>query len=196
MVALTDVEGNLNAVLEGVSPTITYYLGTSTNGVSLNSTPPTAVGTYTVAASFPGSTDYTSGQSTPLTFYIAQGTLTSVSVSAPTVPFGQSVTLTATVTTDPPSTTTPAGGSVTFVDGDTTLGTAPLTGGIATFPVPQFTAGVHAVTAIYSGAVELCPQQRDPRSQRGHQDGGGRRTSGYKGDAGLATTAEFENSWG
>ena len=51
---ITGVSGTAAASLEGVTPTLTYYSGTT----SLGSTAPTAPGTYTVVASFAGSTDY------------------------------------------------------------------------------------------------------------------------------------------
>ncbi len=61
---------------------------------------------------------------------------------------GQSVTLTATVT----STTTTPTGSVVFFDGSTILGEAPLNGaGVAALPVPNWTAGTHALAAVYEG---------------------------------------------
>ena len=54
--------------LEGVSPTLTYY---DANGNPLSGAP-SAVGTYTVVATFPGSADYTSATSSaPATFVIA-----------------------------------------------------------------------------------------------------------------------------
>ena len=45
--------------LESVSPTLTYYSGSGVNG-SGTSAAPTSAGTYTVVASFAGSTDYAS----------------------------------------------------------------------------------------------------------------------------------------
>ena len=56
--------------LEGVTPTLTYYSGTSATGTG-SSSAPTTVGTYTVLASFAGSTDYTSGVAST-TFTISQ----------------------------------------------------------------------------------------------------------------------------
>ncbi len=47
------------ASLEGVTPTLTYYSGTSATGTALSGAPRLA-GTYTVLASFAGSADYTS----------------------------------------------------------------------------------------------------------------------------------------
>ena len=69
-VATDAVNGVSN--LEGVTPSLTYYAGTSATGTPLGSAP-TAVGTYTVVASFPGSTDYTSA-SASRTFTITKAT--------------------------------------------------------------------------------------------------------------------------
>jgi hypothetical protein len=75
---------------------------------------------------------------------------TSLTSSAATAVYGQSVTLTATVAPVPPATGTPTG-SVTFKDGATTLGSATLSGGLATFSTSTLTAGTHSITAVYSG---------------------------------------------
>ena len=53
-----------------MTPTLTYYSGTSATGTG-SSSAPTTVGTYTVLASFAGSTDYTSGAAST-TFTISQ----------------------------------------------------------------------------------------------------------------------------
>ena len=50
---------NGGATLESVGTTLAYYAGTTATGTS-SSTAPSAAGTYTVVASFPGSTNYTS----------------------------------------------------------------------------------------------------------------------------------------
>jgi hypothetical protein len=52
------VDGTSGASLEGVNPVLTYYRGSTAAGTPLAG-PPTAVGTYTVVAAFPGSVDYT-----------------------------------------------------------------------------------------------------------------------------------------
>jgi hypothetical protein len=62
--------------LEGVSPTFTYYTGTSTTGVGTSAAPDTT-GTYTVVGSFAGSTDYAPVVSTPVTFIITPAPATS-----------------------------------------------------------------------------------------------------------------------
>ena len=55
---VTGVSGAADASLEGITPTLTYFVGSGTSGTDLGATAPTAVGTYTVVASFPGSADY------------------------------------------------------------------------------------------------------------------------------------------
>jgi hypothetical protein len=74
-------------------------------------------------------------------------TATVVTSSANPSVFGQSVTLTATVSS---SGGTPTG-SVTFTDGSTTLGSAPLANGQATLASSSFSIGQHSITASYGG---------------------------------------------
>ena len=52
------VNGQYRASLEGVTPTLTYYAGSSPSGTALPG-PPVNAGTYFVVASFAGSKDYT-----------------------------------------------------------------------------------------------------------------------------------------
>jgi autotransporter-associated beta strand protein len=73
-------------------------------------------------------------------------TTTNVGALPATVTFGQSLNLTATVTA---SSGTP-GGSVTFFDNGTSLGTAPLSGGHTTLPA-SLALGAHTITASYGG---------------------------------------------
>ena len=59
---------NGGATLEAVGPTLTYFSGTFSNVGQLpakggSASPPSVAGNYTVAAIFPGSTDYTSASS-------------------------------------------------------------------------------------------------------------------------------------
>ena len=94
--------GNANtpaASLEDVTPVLTYYAGSETSGTNLGSSPPTAPGSYTVVARFPGSTDYAATQSAPITFTIDQATSTlALTPSGGSAVYGQAVTFVATVT--------------------------------------------------------------------------------------------------
>jgi N-acetylneuraminic acid mutarotase len=76
--------------LEGVAPTLTYYSGSTATGTPLGGTP-FLPGTYTVAATFVGSPDYTAASATA-TFVIQPPTVT---ISGPTVAVpGQPLTYT------------------------------------------------------------------------------------------------------
>ena len=145
------------ASLEDTAATLTYYAGTGTSGAGLGSTPPTAPGTYTVVASFPGSTDYAPTQSTPATFTIAPAaaTLALTSSGASSV-YVQPVTLVATVTTGNSAAGRPVG-SVTFLlDGVTPIGTVPVDGsGQATLTTSSLAVGSHSITATYSGNADF-----------------------------------------
>ena len=73
------------------------------------------------------------------------GTTTTLSSSPNPALEGQLVTFTTTVTPDT------AGGTVTFKDGEDTLGTGTLSAGQATFSTSLLAAGVHSITAEYGG---------------------------------------------
>jgi hypothetical protein len=74
------VNGIAATSLEGVTPTLTYYSGSTASGTPLAGAP-TLPGTYTVKASFAGSADYTSASATT-TFTIQTPT---TSITGPTV---------------------------------------------------------------------------------------------------------------
>jgi len=77
-------------------------------------------------------------------------TTTMVSASSTTSVYGQAETFTATVTSTNPS---PPTGTVDFVDTTTgaDLGSVPLTGATATLTTSAVAAGIHTITATYSG---------------------------------------------
>ncbi len=107
-------------------------------------------GTHTITASYPSDTGHSSSSgNTPLTVSKADTTTTVNSSANPSV-FGQSVTFTATVAPVSPGTGTP-GGTVTFKNGGTTLGTGTLSGGQASFSTSALSVGTHTITADYAG---------------------------------------------
>jgi hypothetical protein len=81
-------------------------------------------------------------------------TSTTLKSSASTAGLNQPVTFTATVS---PSTagTFSATGSVTFLDGNTSLGSSPLANGMAAFTVMNLAAGSHTISAVYSGDLNF-----------------------------------------
>ena len=72
-------------------------------------------------------------------------TTTTLSASPNPSTYGETVTLTATVS---PAAAT---GIVTFMDGVATIGTGTISGGVATLTVSNLSVGPHSLTAVYSG---------------------------------------------
>ena len=75
----------------------------------------------------------------------AQTTTTTIDSSPNPSALGQAVQFTATVSS------VSASGTVTFIDGSTIIGTAPLSSGTATFSTNALTGGTHLITASYDG---------------------------------------------
>src|SRR5262249_3532408 len=57
-------------------------------------------------------------------------------------------------------------GTVTFMEGSTTLGTATLSGGSATFSISTLAPGQHHITAVYSGDSTFAPSTSSPLNQK------------------------------
>ena len=156
------VGGTASSSIEGATPTLTYYAGTSATGTPLSG-PPSQGGTYTVVASFPGSADYKPIQSA-VTFTINPAVASiALTPSTTSTAYGQSMTFVATVT-GPGAT---PGGTVTFSDGGTVLGTAPVdTSGQATLitaALPRAMRQSPPVTAAMPTSPRL---PRDPSPSR------------------------------
>ncbi len=100
------------------------------------------------------------------TFTIANAPSTTALVvdTNPSV-FGQSVTFTATVTATPPGSGTPTG-TVTFLDGATSIGTGTLDGsGVATLATGALSVATHSITAQYAGDANFGPSTSTAVSQ-------------------------------
>ena len=106
-------------------------------------------GSYSITAEYSGDSNYSTSTSQALTQVTTTlfATATSLNSSANPVIFGNSITLTATVTS---STGTPVG-DVEFKDGSTSLGVVTLNGsGIATLSGVSLATGSHSITAEYT----------------------------------------------
>lgn len=91
-----------------------------------------------------------SSGTTPISVAQATTTTSVVSSKNPSTA-GQSVKFTATVS----SATTIPTGAVTFMDGATTLGTANLSGGKASYTTTALTSGTHDITVVYGGTANI-----------------------------------------
>ncbi|HTW79622.1 MAG TPA: Ig-like domain repeat protein, partial [Terracidiphilus sp.] len=103
------------------------------------------VGNNTVTASFAGDNIYAPQTMTATVAFSLIPTTTTLTASNTAPLAGSSVQLTAAIY---PSAAT---GAVTFLDGTTTLGTANLTGGVASYTIPAIAAGTHLYSAVYEG---------------------------------------------
>jgi hypothetical protein len=108
-----------------------------------------AAGSHSLTASYSGDNDLTASSSSAFTQTVNQAaTTTSVSLSATSINYGQSVTFTAAIHGAYSGTPT---GTVTFLDGTTTLGSASLASGSAQFSTSSLATGTHNISARYSG---------------------------------------------
>jgi hypothetical protein len=152
--------------------TVTFLDGTSTLGTATLSsgtasftTSALNAGNHTISASYGGDTNF-AGSSASLTQTVGQSSLsTTTTITSATNPsaFGQSVTFTATVSSNSGS-GSPTG-TVTFDDGSTILGTSTLSSGTATFSTSALVAGSHSITAIYSGDGTFTGSTSTPLTQ-------------------------------
>ncbi|WP_165227349.1 Ig-like domain repeat protein [Aquisphaera insulae] len=128
------------------------------------------VGTHSITASYGGDSLFAPSASPAVSLTVARSSASTgaVTSSASQVYYGQSVILTATFQA-PSDGTTPMTGTVTFYDGSTFLGTAPVTTPLAGEVVSGATAtgqaslaatlsaGDHVITAVYSGDANYAP---------------------------------------
>ncbi|HEX8615973.1 MAG TPA: M36 family metallopeptidase, partial [Thermoanaerobaculia bacterium] len=125
-------------------------LGTAAlvNGVATLTTSALSVGAHSLTATYAGGPGFLTSTSAAVSQTISKiaTTLTLVSSANPSN-IGSSVTFTATISAISGTPT----GSVTFLDGATTLGTVALSGGVATFTTSSLTGGKHTITVNYGG---------------------------------------------
>ena len=142
----------------GVTPTgtVTFLDGTTsigtgtlnTSGVTTLTTASLALGTHSITASYPGDTNNSPSTSNAISQLVKNGTTVLLQSSQNPSSAQSLVTLTATAVG---VTGTPTG-TMTFLDGTTTLGTATLDGsGVATFNISSLSVGTHKLTASYGG---------------------------------------------
>lgn len=116
--------------------------GTITNGVATLTVPSLPVGNHSVTATYSGDTNDNGASSTPLTQVVNKNSpvLQAPIVSSTNLNPSQSETISENV---------PTGivGPVTFYNGSTFLGTAPIVNGVATLTVPSLPIGTDSITA-------------------------------------------------
>jgi N-acetylneuraminic acid mutarotase len=107
------------------------------------------VGTDSIVAVYAGDSHFAGSMSTPLSQTVSMANSFTTLTSSPNPSsFGELVTFTATVLGQFGGSAT---GTVTFSDGNTTLGTAPLNNGSAIFTFTALPVGTNSITAVYGG---------------------------------------------
>jgi hypothetical protein len=165
--------GSLPVTFSGTNaPTGTVLISqfTSTNPTDNNegltsSTPVVNAPTQTSVANFNPATSYSLPPYSMTVFLWPSEALsastTTLQASPTSASTGQSVTLTATVSSQT-STNIPTG-TVTFLNGSTTLGTATLnSSGVATFSTTSLPVGSESITASYGGDSNDSPSSSEP----------------------------------
>jgi hypothetical protein len=110
-----------------------------------------AVGSHTITASYAGDGNFVASSSAAVGQAVNQdGSSTALSSSLNPSTTGQAITFTATLSASAPGSGMPTG-TVTFVDGATTLATAPLNSGSASYTTSTLSTGTHAITTSYIG---------------------------------------------
>jgi hypothetical protein len=140
------VVSGINGGANPGSATFTYFAGTSATGTPLPGAP-TEAGTYTVLASYAGSTDYLPATQTA-TFTIARAT-PNVVINASNALFNGSPQPAAALVFGVPNGSTPGAATLTYFTGTDTTGT-PLNG-------PPAATGTYTVQAVYNGNSDYLP---------------------------------------
>jgi Bacterial Ig-like domain (group 3)/FG-GAP-like repeat len=154
------------------SGSVAFLDGTSTIGtsavngigVATFSTSTLSVGTHNITASYGGDGNFTASTS-PLVSQVVQKASTTTTVSSSVNPstINQSITLTAKLSWSNALSPT---GSVTFLDGMITIGSAAVNGsGLASFSFSTLGIGTHNITADYGGDNSFNPSTSPLLSQ-------------------------------
>ena len=110
-----------------------------------------AVGSHSITAGYPGDDNYASASYGPLTPTVNKaGSTTALKSSSNPSALCQPVTFTVTMTAVSPGAGTPTG-TITFKVNGSTVGTATLVGGVASYTTSSLTAGTSSVEALYGG---------------------------------------------
>jgi large repetitive protein len=139
----------------GATTTLATGLALNATGAATFQTASLPVGIHTIKAAYSGDAGHGASSSTdngvsPWSQVVEEQTTIALTSSANPSQVGQSVTFTATVTAPDGGGILPDG-TLSFMDGATTLADVQLSGGVATFTTAALAAGAHPITAIYSG---------------------------------------------
>ena len=148
--SITFLSGSTTVGTSPLGPVTISQLCTMIQPASLNTTA-LPLGMNTLTVKYSGDTNYAASSVAEMVDAQIHSS-TALTASPSSIQQGQSVTLTATVTSTQAGTPAPTG-TVAFVSGNLSLGSAPLANGVAQVTTSALPAGTDAVTATYSGDV-------------------------------------------
>jgi hypothetical protein len=142
------------------SGTVTFNDGTTSlgevpldaTGKAVFTTASLGVASHTITASYAATTNHNASTSSPVATNVAKGSTTATVVATPNPsPYGEHITLSASISIVAPAAGTLTG-TATFFDGATTLGSQPVDrSGQASLVIALLPAGSHDFTVHYSG---------------------------------------------
>ncbi len=123
------------------------------SGMAVLSTAMLSAGSHSIIAVYGSDATHAAATSAALEEVIQQQLSTSITLTSDANPAQSGAKITFTANVSDPA----AGGNVTFNDGNTSLGVAPLKLGVATLSTSTLSTGSHSITASYSGDVSHSP---------------------------------------
>jgi hypothetical protein len=124
----------------------------NSSGVATFTTAALAGGGHGMTAVYSGDSTYTASTSPVLVISVhPAASATVLKASTSDAGYGAAVTFKATITS---TAGTPAG-TVTFLNGETSIGTATLSGGVASLTTSSLPLGDHSITASYAGSLDF-----------------------------------------
>ena len=138
-------DGELMTFYDGPTPLASVPLAAEMAAYATSSL---AAKTHTIKASYGGDVNFTVSTGSVTQIVQLYSTTTALTSSPNPSAHGQAVTFTATVTSTGPNLPT---GKVVFKDGTVGIGSATLSGGVATLVKSTLAVGTHPITATYQG---------------------------------------------
>ncbi|MBI3409508.1 MAG: Ig-like domain repeat protein [Planctomycetes bacterium] len=134
--------------LTPVTTTLATGVPLDASGNASFTTSTLGAGQHFITATYNGDSNFTTGSVTLVQKIHANASTTAVTATPNPVGFGQSVTITAIVTSVPPGAGTPSG-MVTFKEGSQILAQQALISGTTSFSTSALGVGNHIITAVY-----------------------------------------------
>ncbi len=133
--------------------TIALGSATPSGGAATLVTSSLCAGTHSIVANYSGNFEFSSSSSPALVVNVNQAT-TKLALSSSVIPsvFNQAVTFSAAIA---PQFGGAATGTITFKDGNTSIGSSVVNGNLASLTAVGLTVGTHSVTAVYSGDANV-----------------------------------------